>query len=52
MDNQNDFKACKLQSTIQDLKKGLDDSQTIVCNIHEFFTHRKVIFMFHLSYSI
>ncbi|CAM2701080.1 unnamed protein product [Rotaria socialis] len=39
---QNDMNACKLRTSVHDLKKWLDDNQRVVCNINEFFTNRQV----------
>lgn len=42
LDSHNDLNACKMRTSVQDLKKWLNDNQTVVCNIDEFFTNRKV----------
>ncbi|CAF0927084.1 unnamed protein product [Rotaria sordida] len=39
---QNDMSACKMRTSIHDLRKWLDDNQRVVCNIDEFFTNRKI----------
>ncbi|CAF2514690.1 unnamed protein product [Rotaria sp. Silwood2] len=39
---QSDMNACKMRTSIHDLKKWLDDNQRVVCNIDEFFINRKI----------
>jgi hypothetical protein len=46
LSSQSDLNACKIRTSIHDLKKWLGDNQTVVCNIDEFFMNRKVKFFF------
>ncbi|CAF3512521.1 unnamed protein product [Rotaria sp. Silwood1] len=39
---QSDMNACKMRTSIHDLRKWLDENQTVVCNIDEFFMNRKI----------
>jgi hypothetical protein len=40
--SQSDLNACKIRTSMHDLKKWLGDNQRVVCNIDEFFMTRKV----------
>ncbi len=44
--DQNDLNACKLRTTVHDLRKGMDDNQAIICHVEDFFTKRQVITSF------
>jgi len=40
--SQSDLNACKIRTSVHDLKKWLGENQKVVCNIDEFFMNRKV----------
>ena len=42
LDSQSDLNGCKMRTSIQDMKKWLNENQTVICNIDEFFLNRKV----------
>lgn len=42
LDSQNDLNGCKMRTSVQDTKKWLNENQTVICNIDEFFYNRKV----------
>jgi hypothetical protein len=44
--DENDLSACKLRTSMHDLKNWLNENQKVVCNIDEFFTSRKVRFYY------
>ena len=40
--DQNDTHVCKLRTNIHDLRTYLRNNRSVVCNINEFYTSRKV----------
>jgi hypothetical protein len=42
LSSQSDLNACKIRTSMHDLKKWLGENQKVVCNIDEFFMTRQV----------
>jgi hypothetical protein len=42
LESQSDLNACKIRTSMHDIRKWLDNNRQVVCNIDEFFMNRKV----------
>jgi hypothetical protein len=50
MNDQNDINACKLRTTVRDLRKRSNDNQKVVCNVDDFIINRKVKYFISLTF--